>query len=76
MVMDKTVNIAGPSTAVKQETSVSHEWQGVLDHSYDALDMLVNQFAGHLHAADQFTPTEPVIVGQFDGVLPLSHYML
>ncbi|WP_179401934.1 hypothetical protein [Burkholderia guangdongensis] len=74
--MDNSSKSHQSPAAPNQDVSVSLEWQGVLDHSYDALDVLVHQFAAHGQPADTYTPTPPTIIGQFDGVLPISHYVL
>ncbi|MEX3856321.1 MULTISPECIES: hypothetical protein [Paraburkholderia] len=54
------------------------EWQGFQHQSYDSVDNLLREFthAASTHATNEAAAVEVTVVGQFDGLLPLSHYLL
>jgi hypothetical protein len=66
-----------PATAA-EDRSVCLEWQGLLHHSYDSVDSLLREFthAASAQPAAQTATVEVTLVGQYDGLLPLSHYVL
>lgn len=61
-----------------EDQSVCLEWQGFQHRSYDSVDHLLHEFthAGPAHPTDESTAVTVTVVGQFDGLLPLSHYLL
>jgi hypothetical protein len=65
--------------APAEDRSVCLEWQGLLHpHSYDSVDSLLHEVthAALAQSAGPAPTVEIAVVGQTEGLLPLSHYLL
>jgi hypothetical protein len=76
--MKSPIKISQVQAAPAEDKSVCLEWQGLQHQSYDSVDSLLHEFtqAAPAHLADQASEVAVVVVGQYDGLLPLSHYLL
>jgi hypothetical protein len=76
--MKISVSVPHVPAAAAEDRSVCLEWQGLQHHSYDAVDSLLHEFTHAVPAqpTGQTTTVEVAVVGQYDGLLPLSHYLL
>ncbi|WP_063822915.1 hypothetical protein [Paraburkholderia atlantica] len=80
--MKSPIIIPESNTATTQDQSVCLEWQGLQHQSYDSVDNLLREFThaatthASTHATNEAAAVEVTVVGQFDGLLPLSHYLL
>lgn len=64
--------------ATAEDRSVCLEWQGLQHQSYDSVDSLLHEFthAAPAQSTGHTATVEVTVVGQYDGLLPLSHYLL
>jgi hypothetical protein len=76
--MKSPITTSEANSATTQDQSVCLEWQGLQHQSYDSVDNLLHEFthAAPAHATDEAATVAVTVVGQFDGLLPLSHYLL
>lgn len=76
--MKSSISVHQIPAAAAEDRSVCLEWQGLQHQSYDAVDGLLHEFthAAPAQAAGQTATVELAVVGQYDGLLPLSHYLL
>jgi hypothetical protein len=66
------------NAATTNDQSVCLELQGLQYQLFDSVDSLLHEFthAEPAHAMGEAAPVAVTVVGQFDGLLPLSHYLL
>jgi hypothetical protein len=80
--MKSSINLLHPPAAPSapaEDRSVCLEWQGLLHpHSYDSVDNLLHEVthAALAQSAGPAPAVEIAVVGQTEGLLPLSHYLL
>jgi hypothetical protein len=76
--MKSPITTSQVQAATAEDKSVCLEWQGFQHQSYDSVDSLLHEFthATPVHSADQAGAVAVTVMGQYDGLLPLSHYLL
>lgn len=76
--MKNPIKTSQVQATIAEDKSVCLEWQGLLHQSYDSVDSLLREFThtAPAHLEDPVAAVPVVVVGQYDGLLPLSHYVL